>query len=605
MPLLLFALVYSNALADRVAGPIDQHDTAAVAGWLTRRAVPLAAVEPVAQTDDLLPFATMVSSAKVVGLGEAHHGAHEFFTLKRRLVQFLVEKSDFSVFALEADLAACEEMNDYVLDGRGDPAKILSTVIGLVPWDTEEVLQTILWLRRWNADPQHARKVRFFGFDSQWPVVALQHVLAYLRQVDDHYRSAIEPRLAPLSSYPAAHAYSGLDAAKQHDVQTALKDLIDRFDASRESWSARSGAGAWARLRQIARTVQQAETGLRRAGGDDVERERNAYMAENLMWQLAQEPKARIVAWAHNGHLAFDTPEPMGALLKAQLGNAYFNVAFAFRRGAVRARRAAAEPGEGWRVFSVATAKNGSLESALARTGRPALLIDLRTAPPDGLVARWLDSPHPFRTGEGAVYDDRRPEMGLRSVAPRKSADAIAYVEEITPARPTPWGWQNHPDAQMVATPRNLDWTEGVLGAAPPGWSVKPGRAGEGVRIELVEGARALLVHRARAGDLQGFVTVQQDVRADAWVGRTVTLELGRVRPDANAWVWLRGETDGGALTLRKLAALEPAADGTVRFEAAVPAGTATLHFGISSLSAAVIRVGAFGFETVASAGAR
>jgi erythromycin esterase len=384
-PRTLTLLGVSSVLA--CAHPPVDHDAASKAApgsgptqWLATHAVTLATLDPGHGFSDLAQFGTMVGTARVVGLGEANHGAHEFFRLKHRLVEFLVAQRGFNVFALEADHAPCDEMNDYVLRGIGDPANILANVIGAIPWDTEEVLSLILWLRQWNADPAHPRKVQFFGFDAQNPVIAIQHVIAYLKQVDPVSSASFEPRLAALAGYKALFAYGALETVKRRDTQDALNELLDRFDASRERWIAGSSPERWLRVRQELRTAQQAEALMQ----DPDQRDR--FMADNIGWLLEQQPDARIAAWAHNGHLGFDEPKTMGGLLKARLGPGFFNVAMAFDHGVFRARRAEAAAGEGWRAFSVGPAPQGSLELEFAAVRRPRMIVDLRVAPAQGYL---------------------------------------------------------------------------------------------------------------------------------------------------------------------------------------------------------------------------
>ena len=43
----------------------------------------------------------MVGSASIVGLGEATHGAHEVFTMKNRIVNYLVSEKGFTNLVLE------------------------------------------------------------------------------------------------------------------------------------------------------------------------------------------------------------------------------------------------------------------------------------------------------------------------------------------------------------------------------------------------------------------------------------------------------------------------------------------------------------------------
>src|SRR4051794_17466834 len=64
------------------------------ADWLAKHAIPLATTEATGNVDDA-PLASIVGGAHVVGLGDATHGTHQFFTVKLRMIQFLVERMGF------------------------------------------------------------------------------------------------------------------------------------------------------------------------------------------------------------------------------------------------------------------------------------------------------------------------------------------------------------------------------------------------------------------------------------------------------------------------------------------------------------------------------
>jgi erythromycin esterase len=85
------------------------------------------------------------------------------------------------------------DINEFVLTGQGDPRKTL-TALYFWTWNTEEVLEMIQWMRRYNANPHHKRKVKFYGFDMQFTSRAVKVLVNYLRQAD---RNASAQAAAP------------------------------------------------------------------------------------------------------------------------------------------------------------------------------------------------------------------------------------------------------------------------------------------------------------------------------------------------------------------------------------------------------------------------
>ena len=142
--------------------------------WVRTNAMPLASVEAGHGFADLEPLRHIIGDARIVSLGEATHGTREFFQLKHRLLEFCVSELGFTIFGIEASYPECLRINDYVLNGTGNPAEALASQ-RFSTWDTDEVLALIEWMRAWNRT--QARKVKFYGFDMQFPTEAALNVL--------------------------------------------------------------------------------------------------------------------------------------------------------------------------------------------------------------------------------------------------------------------------------------------------------------------------------------------------------------------------------------------------------------------------------------------
>src|SRR5216684_1510761 len=142
-----------------------------VTSWLKSSAIPLDSTSPESGLDDLRQMQSTIGNARIVAMGEATHGTHEFFQLKHRMLEFLVERMGFTVFGIEANWPESLAVNEYVLHGHGDATAALAGMY-FWTWNTEELLDLIQWMRAWNADPKHDKKVRFYGFDMQFSLVA-------------------------------------------------------------------------------------------------------------------------------------------------------------------------------------------------------------------------------------------------------------------------------------------------------------------------------------------------------------------------------------------------------------------------------------------------
>ncbi len=118
--------------------------------WLQENAIGLNSIEAGSGFDDMQPLKAIIGDAHIVALGEAAHLNRDFSRIKHRMVEFLVNQMDFTVFAIEATFAGALELNDYILTGNGDPKRALGALV-YPAWTTEAILDMVNWMREYNA----------------------------------------------------------------------------------------------------------------------------------------------------------------------------------------------------------------------------------------------------------------------------------------------------------------------------------------------------------------------------------------------------------------------------------------------------------------------
>lgn len=516
----------------------------AVQRWLAENAVRLRTAEPGQGFDDLQPLKKLIGNARLVALGEASHGTREFFQLKHRMLEFLVHEMGFTVFGIEATMPEAFDINEYLLTGRGDPAKAL-TALYFWTWNTEEVLAMIRWMREYNADPRHKKKVKFYGFDMQFPARAAKVVVAYLRKVDREQALAAEKTLNALSN-----PYTGLPKEKWQATAAAIESILTLFDQRRREYQSRTGATQWAIARQHARILaQNLERRMAPDGGSAV---RDRSMGENIRWILEHEgPEAKMVVWAHNWHVATeitDGIEVMGVHLRKMFGSKMVVFGFAFHQGSFQAREIfpnwLAEAG--LRPFTVGAAAEGSLDAVLGGAGLKIAAIDLR-ALPQGTVAEWLQTPRLTRS-LGSGYDPDSPMRFFRREAVPRRYDALFFFETTTAARPNEGG--RRPARPKLAAPANLDFESGEAGEPPAGWFIPPGLQDFDLQVLTGEkkpqaGKRCAVITR-KPGRHYGerFGSLEQEIDATPYRGKRIGLRAAvsvqGESPGAAAYLWLR-----------------------------------------------------------------
>ena len=405
-----------------------------VTSWFKSAAMPLDSTNPESGLDDLRQMESTIGNARIVAMGEATHGTREFFQLKHRMLEFLVEKKGFTVFGIEANWPESLAINDYVLNGTSDAVEALDGLY-FWTWNTGEMLDMIQWMRKYNQDPKHANKVKFFGFDMQVAHVAVRNAERYLEKVDPGEAKVASTVLAPLSD--ANRERESANKSKYFWQKTAgmIESFLGSLERRKKVYVEASSLEEWTLARHNLEIVRQAVEmhSVDRSGNFSP---RDQSMATNVEWILDQEgPESKIMLWAHNGHVStapLGEGESMGMVLRKTYGARMVVCGFSFDQGSFQAL----QRGKGLRQFTVGPAIPGSLDAALAAAGIPLFAVDLRAAPSSGAVAEWLNTPQPMRS-IGAIYSDSAPEAYFGLVSPH-SFDVILFVKYTTAAHENP-----------------------------------------------------------------------------------------------------------------------------------------------------------------------
>jgi erythromycin esterase len=420
--------------------PPDPARVAAVSRWLADAAIPLKTVLAEQGLEDLAPVAQILKDVRIVGLGEATHGTREFFQFKHRMTEFLVKELGYTVFALEASYAACLNINDYVLYGKGDPAQALASQ-KFWTWDTEEVRDLIAWMRRYNQTVPEARKVRFLGYDLQHLDQAFEVIPAFLARVAPDQVAVARAAFAPLQPTTGnVAALQRLTDPEKRQLRAGLQSLLAYF-ALHEAWLAeRSSRAEYETALQHTRTLLQLIDSYARPSDDPTKANlRDRYMADNIAHIVhASSPGTRVVVWAHNAHVSYGAygGDSMGARLREIYGQAYYAIGFAFNQGGFQSRNM--DDRSVLTDFTVPAAREGSIEWYLSQSRHPLFFVDLRRAA-QGLVADWLRTPAPMRS-VGSGFSPKAPERFESATSVGTWYDGLFYIDRTTPARPNPTG---------------------------------------------------------------------------------------------------------------------------------------------------------------------
>jgi erythromycin esterase len=414
-----------------------------VVSWIKQQAVVLQTTEAGHGFADLQPLKEIIGDARVVGLGETSHGTREIFQMKHRLLEFLVTEMGFTVFAMESFWPDGLAVNDYVLYGKGDLNRLMAGMY--VVWDTREVLALIEWMRAYNANPAHRKKVRFYGADIQDSRMGAEYVTRYLEKVAPEL---LKPEQAGqvLSILRDQRVFGIIYSYSQQECtawNNQMNEFLLHFDREKKAYVQKSSEREWREARHLVRYLQQfvsyAVAGI--ASDYDALDLRDRAMAENIRWILDNEPAGtRVVYWAHNYHItAAQYPTyssvPMGMYLKQVLGRDYISIGFEFNRGTFQSRDfTPAQTPFLMRSFTLDSLP-GSFAAALAQTGIPMFLLDLRRLPGQGVVHDWFFAPRVFKSIDSVYANEKDIQHWFKVPV---HFDAVIFFENTTRAQPNP-----------------------------------------------------------------------------------------------------------------------------------------------------------------------
>ncbi|MFJ7590933.1 erythromycin esterase family protein [Streptomyces sp. NPDC097617] len=365
-----------------------------MARWLNEHAKPLSTLTPGAPLEDLKPLGEALRGTRIVGLGESTHGTGEFFRLKHRIVEFLVREEGFTTLAMEASQSAARALDAYIRYGTGNPERLVSR-LGFWTWRTREMVDLVEWLRAHNRDLPVERRTRFVGTDPQRCTDSVEAVTAFLRRTAPDQAEHVRAMDVLAQARPAS--LPDPDKALMRRAQEIAHLVADRGQQSNPDDDADE---ALEHARILVRAADLVTRPLDASAGEDgVYAARDRYMAEAVAQLVDDNPEARVMVWAHNGHIAKSTyaeqVPALGSRLRDRYGDAYYALALLFGKGSFLARRGDDFQGPPVR-HRIGTGLR-SLEARLADAVSGDYYADLRAAVSPAGAAPWLHAPHAQR----------------------------------------------------------------------------------------------------------------------------------------------------------------------------------------------------------------
>jgi erythromycin esterase-like protein len=341
----------------------------------------------------------LVGDRRIVLIGEASHGTHEFYRERARITRQLIDEHGFNAVAVEADWPDAYRVNRYVMGQSDDPdATTALADFRRFPawmWRNADVVRFVEWLKARNDAHRHpVTKARFFGLDLYSLRASIEAVVVYLDRVDPTEAARARERYSCFDHIGDDGQRYGYEIAYErkppceNEVVMQLLELRRRSEAylRRDGWVAEDELFF---AEQNARLVRNAEEYYQQMYRAEVSswNLRDRHMAGTLDALLEhldrQFGHAKVVVWEHNSHVGDARATGMGARGELNVGQLvrqrYADDALIVGQTTYTGEVTAADTWGGTtRRLRVRPALPTSHEAVLHDTGIPAFWVPMR-----------------------------------------------------------------------------------------------------------------------------------------------------------------------------------------------------------------------------------
>src|SRR5687768_11292851 len=259
---------------------------------------------------DLDRLIDKIGDAKIVMLGEATHGTHEFYTWRTYISQQLIKNKGFDFIAVEGDWPDCYRINQYIKgEARETNAADVLKMFNRWPtwmWANWEVVALADWLYQFNIDLPANKRIGFFGLDvySLWD--SLDAIMDYLQKNDPEALKQAEKAIKCFEPYKtndgASYAYAtqlvpNLCTEPVINLLKEIREGLPKYDANHEHvFNAEQNALIAVNAEKYYRAMLK--------GGSSSWNIRDSHMEETLERLLELHgAHSKAIVWEHNTHI--------------------------------------------------------------------------------------------------------------------------------------------------------------------------------------------------------------------------------------------------------------------------------------------------------------
>ncbi|MHA7578825.1 erythromycin esterase family protein [Paenibacillus vandeheii] len=285
----------------------------------------LKTINPTQPFDDLKPLKNMIGDAHYVGLGENTHGSSEIFTMKFRLVKYLVTEMGFTNFAMEEDWGDGLKLNEYIQTGKGNPREFLKLL-----YPTDEIIAMVDWMKDYNADPSNKKKIQFIGLDLKALDQSVYNkVIDYVKQ---HRPDVLAEVVKSYKELPAVtgnvQEYMKLTPEVKEKFKVNAEKVVRLLEDETKHASTEINSFELIWVKATAKAIENFTKMMTPSDYPSMLKLHEQYLADHVIW-TKEALGGKTMIWAHNIHVAKGVidknlyPVGAGQFLKDRLGDQY------------------------------------------------------------------------------------------------------------------------------------------------------------------------------------------------------------------------------------------------------------------------------------------
>lgn len=397
--------------------------------------IPISTVEAGNGFEDLMPLKDILKDKKIVAMGEATHGTSEFFKMKHRFFEFLVEEMGYRVFIMECDGGTGQVVNDYILKGEGN---LEDSLDGLGLYRTEEIKNMIKWMKEYNDDPSHKEKIKFYGMDNVNILDTLPKLSYYLGKLDKELQTKVGDTLNIIYRNDIIALTNDQIDSILLNINEIKKDMENEKEKYLNNNLQNEYELAIWNLNLVSQcaeySIEVNKSASQMVQSVAAMNLRDKYMAANVKWIHEYEGKLgndKAMLWAHNLHVSSmdNMYRYMGKSLKEMYGDEYYSIGFEFSKGSYNA----GDMSSGTLTrFDIDSNASEYLAYKFDKTQIPISFLDFNSASENKEMSKMLSSNQTFNLIT-AYFDETIPRSF--QYIPKNLFDGLIYIKETTSSK--------------------------------------------------------------------------------------------------------------------------------------------------------------------------